>query len=244
MKRVLLFISIILALTACHQPGKVVAKSGQIHLIDSTLDAIQDSAYITKLAPTKAELEKIIGVVIGYAPENLGVYQPECPMLNWATDALWEMAKQYYPEKVDIAVVNIGSMRCNWGKGDITIKHVLELMPFDNELVVLTLSGKDLLELCDVFLVTGGEGIAGMQITAKNGVVTQALIAGQVIQPEQYYTIATSDYLSQGNDRMIPLKNSIKTWKSEKTIRDLYLEYIQQTKIVQAKVDGRFVIEK
>ena len=153
------------------------------------------------------------------------------------------MAKQYYPDPVDIAIVNIGGMRCNWAQGDITMRHVFELMPFDNELVVLTLSGKDILDLCQVFAQTGGEGAAGMQIKVKNGIVTKATIAGKAIQPAAYYTVATSDYLSQGNDRMVPLKNSINVWKSNLKIRDLYMEYIQQVKVVQAKVDGRFVIE-
>ena len=73
--------------------------------------------------------------------------------------------------------------------------------------------------------------------------MVKTTIAGRDIQPEAYYTVATSDYLSQGNDRMLPLKNSVNTWKSNERIRDLYIAYIQQTNIVQAKVDGRFVIE-
>ena len=39
------------------------------------------------------------------------------------------------------------------------------------------------------------------------------------------------------------LKNSVNAWKSNERIRDLYIAYIQQTNIVQAQVDGRFVIE-
>ena len=239
MKKILLFTLLAFSLAACHQPGQVISKSSQIHMIDSTLDAIQDTQYIAYLAPIKAELEAQLNEAIGYAPEPLGVYQPECPMLNWATDALWTMAQQCCPEPVDIAVVNIGGMRCNWGAGDITFRHVFELMPFDNELVVLTLSGKDILELCQVFAVTGGEGAAGMQIRVKEGKVTQATIAGKPIEPSAYYTVATSDYLSQGNDRMVPLKNHVEMWKSEKKIRDLYIEYIQQVKTVEAQVDGR-----
>jgi hypothetical protein len=41
---------------------------------------------------------------------------------------------------------------------------------------------------------------------------------------------------------MVPLKNHVEMWKSEKKIRDLYIEYIEQVKTVEAKVDGRMDI--
>jgi 2',3'-cyclic-nucleotide 2'-phosphodiesterase (5'-nucleotidase family) len=244
MKKIALLLVIVSALSACYQSGNVTSKVSKIHLVDSTYDLIQDTQYLAYIAPIKAELENQLNKAIGYAPQPLGVYQPECPMLNWATDALWAMAKKYYPGNVDIAVVNIGGMRCNWGQGDITLRHVFELMPFDNELVVLTLTGQDILDLCDVFAITGGEGAAGMKIVVEKGIVTCAQIAGKDVIPTAYYTVATSDYLSQGNDRMLPLKNSVEKWKSDRKIRDLYIEYIQETKVVKAQVDGRFIIKK
>lgn len=239
MKKIILYIILLGVLQACHRPMRISSMSGEVVMIDSTLDAIQDSQYVSYLAPIKLDLESKLGAPIGYAPMALDVYQPECPMLNWASDALLAMARQLSPEPVDVAVVNIGGMRCNWGAGDITFRHVFELMPFDNELVVLTLSGEDIFSLCEVFAKGGGEGIAGMRMVAKDGQVQSVLIGGKAIVPEAYYTVATSDYLSQGNDGMLPLKNSIAIWKSDKKIRDLYIEYIHQVKKVESKVDGR-----
>ena len=235
---------ILVLFTACHRPLHVSKTTGEILLVDSTYNAVQDTQYLQSLAPIKADLEAQLGAPIGYAPEALRVYQPECPLLNWASDALFEMAKQLYPEQVDMAVVNIGGMRCNWGAGDITFRHVFELMPFDNELVVLTLQGKDILELCEIFAQSGGQGVAGLRMKAEKGIVKSAKIEGKEIVPEAYYTVATSDYLSQGTDGMTPLKNHIQLWKSDKKIRDLYIEYIQQVKIVQSIVDGRMNITK
>lgn len=243
MKKIVLYVLVLLVFAACHHPRVIVSMSSKIHVIDSSLDEVADKGYMEYLAPIKADLEEQLNVKIGYAPEDLKVHQPECTMLNWATDALLAMARQYSPEPVDIAVVNIGGMRCNWGKGNITFKHVFELMPFDNELVVLTLSGQDLLELCQVFAKIGGEGAAGMRIKVSNGVVTEATINGEAIDPTKQYTVATSDYLSQGNDGMLPLAKYTHMWKSEQKIRDLYIEYIQQKGVVEAHIDGRFVVE-
>ena len=239
MKKIVFILVVFVGMTACHRPFRIVEKSGSVLMIDSTLNVIQDSDYLAALAPIKEDLERQLGAPIGYAPMALEVYQPECPMLNWASDALLAQACKLCPNPVDMAVVNIGGMRCNWGKGDITFRHVFELMPFDNELVVLTMTGKEILALCEVFAQSGGQGVAGLRMSASKGALKSAKIAGKAIVPEAYYTVATSDYLSQGNDGMMPLKNHESLWKSERKIRDLYIEYIQQVKTVEAKVDGR-----
>lgn len=236
----------ILLFTACHRPLHVSKITGQILLVDSTYNAVQDTMYLQSLAPIKADLEAQLGAPIGYAPEEMRVYQPECPMLNWASDALLAIAQDLYPEPVDVAVVNIGGMRCEWAAGDITFRNVFELMPFDNMLVVLTLPGSDLQQLCEIFVSSGGQGAAGMRIQSVSDKAKQqdvlVTINGTPLEMDKTYTVATSDYLSQGNDGMLPLKNHTHCWNSEEKIRELYIEYIKQVKTVQAKVDGRMGI--
>ena len=244
MKKTIYFILLIACISCVRQPAQIISKTGEIILIDSSLNQVQDSSYIAHLAPIKANLEQQLGAPIGHAPKALEVYKPECPMLNWASDALLAKARELCPNHVDVAVVNIGGMRCNWGEGDITFRHVFELMPFDNELVVLTLKGSDIIALCQVFAKGGGEGIAGMSMKAEKGVLKHVKINHKDISPEAYYTVATSDYLSQGNDGMLPLKNYISMWKSEKKIRDLYIEYIKEVQTVEAMVDGRMNINR
>lgn len=243
MKKIVLLLLIVVGLIACHRPLRIVSTTSEVMMVDSTLDAIQDTTYLQYLTPIKAELEQALNTPIGYAPEIMIVHQPECNMLNWACDALWAMAQQRYPEKVDMAVVNIGGMRCEWAAGDITQRHIFELMPFDNELVVLTMTGDEILNLCNVFVQRGGEGVAGLRMKARNGKLISATIAGKPILPTAYYTVATSDYLSQGNDGMTPLAQYQDLWRSEEKIRDLYIEYVQQVKTVQAVIDGRMDIQ-
>ena len=211
--------------------------------MDASADAIQDNEYLKILAPVKADLEREMNVQIGYAAEDMWVGEPECPMLNWASDALWEAAKKVYEGRVDIAIVNMGGMRCSWEKGPITRGCVFELMPFDNKLVVLTLKGEDIRALCESFAKYGGQGVAGMRVKIAGGQVKEVTIGGKPLNTKALYTVATSDYLSGGADHMDALKRYVGYWNSELLIRELYLESVRETDTIRAAVDGRMTIQ-
>ena len=121
MRKSLIILFIIAVCCACHQRSLcVVEATTEAIPIDASADGIQDAAYLAQLAPIKEDLEREMNVQIGYAAEALWVGAPECPMLNWASDALWEAAKNTYDGRVDIAIVNMGGMRCSWPVGPIT----------------------------------------------------------------------------------------------------------------------------
>ena len=246
MKKIQLVSLLIVALfaAACSQPVKEVrSATTQAIKVDSSLDAIQDEAYIEHLAPTRAELDKIMDVQLGYATQDMWVGSPECPMLNWATDALWEAAKKVYPGTVDIAIVNMGGMRCSWVKGPITRGNVFDLMPFENELVVLTLKGCDVIDLCESFARYGAQGVAGMRVTIIDGKLADVTVAGKAVNPKAEYTIATSDYLSGGTDHMTALTRAVDCWKSELKIRDLYEQAVLEQDTLRVALDGRMTIK-
>ena len=226
-------------MTGCRKQMQVRSFELSHYDIDAATDSIADLSYEQALAPYKTALQEELNVVLGYAEAEMIVRRPECSMVNWTADALLVKARQYCPEHVDMALVNIGGVRCNWPKGDITRRNVFELMPFDNKLVVLTLSGQDILELCQVMAEVDGEGVAGLRMSAEDKQLITATIDGNAIMPEKFYTVATSDYLSGGKDKLTPLTNSVARWDSHRLIRDLYMEYITEHPQVVAAVDGR-----
>lgn len=233
----------VLLFSSCHrQPVQVVSATTEAIPVDASADAIRDTDYIAHLAPIKAELEREMNVEIGYAPEAMWVGSPECPMLNWATDRLWEAAKQYYDGPVDIAIANMGGMRCSWDAGPVTKEMVFELMPFDNQLVVLTLKGSDIIALCESFARYGAQGVAGMRVKIVDNQLADVQIGGKAVDPNATYTVATSDYLSGGADHMEALKNYSERWNSDLLIRDLYLQAVKDQHLVGADVDGRMTI--
>jgi len=247
MKKTICFVFLAVLLSACGRRNvQVTGCTTEAIAVNEAADSIQDSAYLAYLAPVKADMEKEMSEQLGYAPEPLWLGTPECPMLNWASDALWEAAKKVYPGKVDIAIVNMGGMRCPWPAGPITRGMVFELMPFDNKLVVLTLKGEDVIDLCESFTVYGGQGVAGMRVkeyTKDGGKTVAVTIGGKAADPKGLYTVATSDYLSGGADHMDALARYTEYWDSELLIRDLYLEAVREQDTIRAAVDGRMAVK-
>jgi 2',3'-cyclic-nucleotide 2'-phosphodiesterase (5'-nucleotidase family) len=44
-------------------------------------------------------------------------------------------------KNVDAALINIGGIRTTIGKGDILLKSVFEVMPFENEVIIVKMKG-------------------------------------------------------------------------------------------------------
>lgn len=237
---ILLFCGSLLA--GCHKPAHVVSATTEGIAIDASLDSIQDTLYCASIEGINEALNRELDIVIGYAPEALEIYQPECPMLNWATDVIYDAACRVYPGHVDFAVTNIGGLRTPWNAGDITKRHVFELMPFDNLLVILTLSGEDVIELCQVFAEDGGQGVSGLRMIAEDRQLADVTIGGKPVVKDAYYHVATSDYLAGGRDHMTSLTHATELYKTDCLLRDIYLDYITEHKTVAAKIDGRMTI--
>lgn len=145
--------------------------------------------------------------------EQLGVYleaafehapATESPLANLMTDALLEASG------ADIAIHNVvGGIRNTLPEGELTFGDVYEMFPFDNRVVRLTLSGRDLREL----IATQAQnydrrvGFAGMRVfvgcanNAMNVVMQRA--DGSVIRDQDRVTVAANDYLALGGDNIL-----------------------------------------
>lgn len=244
----LLFSSLLLGaflLCSCQRtPVRITSVETDLIHIDSTLDAIQDTAYLNYLIPIRENLDRHLNIPLGTSVEVMERGRINSRLLNWACDALAACARRYYDGEVDMAVVNAGGLRCDWPAGDITFYHVFELMPFDNELVILTLTGRDLYELAENCVVQGGQGVSEeFHVVGLNGQVESVLLDGQPIEAERLYHVATSDYLSGGADGLSALTKFSERVMTGKKIRDLYIEYIAEHPTIKADIDDRMIIQ-
>lgn len=228
-----------------HKPQKVSSIETEMILVDSTFDAVQDTAYLASLQPLKDSMDALLNEVIGYVPEPMSAYQPESPLLNWAADALFFPVHMQRPDSTDFAVVNIGGLRCSWSEGDLTVRSIFELMPFENQVVILTMSGETVLLLADQMAVQGGQGVSGMTyvINAKTGKAEDVRVQGKAVEPKKDYYVVTSDYLSGGADGMDALSQFKDREYTGIKIRSQYIDYVKTLTAnhqpVAAQCDGR-----
>lgn len=243
-----LFISLIVFSTlsySCKTWTITQASSSKI-AIDSTTDANADKNYEAYLLPMKQKIDAQMNVVIGQAAETMKGHGPESLLSNLSADVYRQAASDFLGSKVDISIVNLGGLRTVVPAGNITIRKVFELMPFENELVIVWIKGDKLNDLLQYFASMGGEGVSGLRMEIKQKKAVNITINGQVLDNAKVYSIATNDYLAGGNDQMIQLAQYEKRLNTNIKIRDMLLNYIQnETKKgnkIQSKLDGRIKI--
>lgn len=195
------------------------------------------------LSPSQLNVEKIMNRVLAYADSPLKSYQPESPLSNLSADIYKAAASSFLGQKVDLAVSNMGGLRSNIPAGDITLRTVYEVMPFKNELEIVWIKGKYITELMNNIAADGGQGVSGIRFKIKNGAADDILINGLSVQPEKVYTVATNNYLAEGNDHMLPLTKRSKIVHTGKMVRELLVEYlINETaagRTIHSETDGR-----
>ncbi len=187
------------------------------------------------IAPYKAQLDKTMNTIIGYAPEILTNKDPQGGVCSYFSNALLNYAREIGEKEVDAAILNIGGFRKSINAGNITIGDIYELMPFENMAVIADIKGIYLQELLNFFAKKGGEASANIAFEIKEEKAINIVINGQPFDDLKTYRIVTSDYLIIGNDGMKPLSNHTNIQILNKLLRDIFIEYIKQ-ETVQGKL--------
>ena len=194
--------------------------------VDSTLTT--DPETEAMIAPYRQQVTATMSEVIGTATLELRKADHESPLGNFVVDLILEQTNKMMDEPVDMAQTTNGGLRVPLPAGPITVGHIFELMPFENEVIVLTLDGPSTKELFDFAAKTGISPIANATYTVKAGQATDVKIAGKPLDTSRSYTIVTSDYLAGGGDNMVMFKKAIKSEKVGIMMRDMILKHIKE----------------
>lgn len=187
-----------------------------------------DHPLETTVLPYRQGVNDLMNQKIGTSAIELPNDQPA--LLNFLSDFVATRATELNNGiPVDLALMNRGSLRRGLPKGDITKGQIISMQPFTNRILVLTISGADLIEAIKVFALRDGDGISSGALATYNPAthqLTSFTINGAPINPEATYTIATIDYLANGGDYMTPLTRGNIIATSPNIVYDDLIHYI------------------
>jgi len=157
----------------------------------------------------ETRINKELDQVIGTIPEDwIPDKFKETPLSIWMAQALMrEYAKKLHP---DLAILNLGGFRKNLPKGDITLRDMQELIPFNNYVVTFTAIGEDIIKFFE--LNEGNRMTKPYDIcqTSAKGWITHYCKEGwedhirepeldlgdEIMDPQKTYTIISHDYIA------------------------------------------------
>lgn len=232
-----------LSFSGCHHQAAVTAVSVETVELNAQ-SGLRDSAIASILDPFKDSLDRIMNEVIAVSDTAMPKERDRLETLlgNFVADVCLLKSNKAETEKyqADLCLLNTGGLRSSLPKGNITRGNIFELMPFDNEIVVVTLSGKETWNLLRYVAATGGQPIAGikMGITGDKN-PAKILIQGMPFDSTRQYRVVTSDYLANGGDKMDFFRKPVEIHPTGLKIRDALLEYCIEEKSKGKKIGGR-----
>ena len=221
-------------------------------VVDSRYDRHPDEAVAKFIAPYKQVNDSIMGPVVGKVARNMHAERPESNLSNLLADILVWAAKDYQEQPV-LGVYNMGGIRSDLTRGDVTYGDVLDVAPFENKICFVTLSGEQLLELFSQIAATGGEGVSkGTELViSEDKRLLSARLHGREIDPQGSYRVTTLNYLLEGNDKMIAFRkgtDKVAPQDVNNNVRFLIMNYFRDKnakgEVVDAQVEGRIKVKE
>lgn len=235
-------------------PLDVRVKASESAIDDSIKDDPAVDAIIAPYSAKVHELATPIGKLVGELKKT-GIGAGS--LGNFVADALRDRAQVKLGKPVLLAITNGGGLRKNEiSEGEISASDIFELLPFENALITLDLTGEQLRRFLDV-VVSHRDAQSGARITYRTNDKKQSELvsvklgdasAEREIDPKATYTIVTIDYLvKRGGDYSV-LQEAKNVQPLNLTMRDAVIEYVKAEtaagRPIKATLDGRFRFDK
>jgi 5'-nucleotidase len=227
-----------------------------IPVTDKTPEAPEFAAVFDKYKDLLMKLSEPVGMSgVVLDALSLSSRTKETNVGNYIADAYRNAAK------ADVALVNGGSIRADltYNPGVLTKRDVLSILPFNNPIVKVEISGKTLRQVLEHGVARSAEDnepgrfpqISGMSFKydlskPAGNRVTEILVGGKPLNEKKNYTLATSDFLvSRGGDGYVMFKDAKVLLKADTAPKDS--EVLEQSirnapnKTISPKTENRIV---
>jgi 5'-nucleotidase/UDP-sugar diphosphatase len=239
--------------------GKLTVRNGRLESFNWLPIPIgPDPEVNAMLAPYIETANASLKEVVGEAADTfvfgnrLTRYQ-ETALGNLVADANVWYFRTVYNQQIDFAFHNGGNIRAELPQGPITQEQILTILPFENYLYVVSLKGRDIIELFN-FIATIPQGAGGfaqvsrevrytIDYTGGTGQLRDLTIGGSPVDPEKTYRFCTNDYLLAGGDGYTALTRSENPFNTSLLLSYVVVEYIRsQSGVISPITDGRLKV--
>lgn len=232
-------------------PAKAGVRSGQT-VIDAS---IPDDPDVEKMLAPYSGKVRAVSAVIAKLDQPLKKESVGAGSLgNFVTDGIRSFAKTKLNKPITLVIMNAGGLRKNEiAAGDLRATDIFELLPFENALVAVEITGADLLKVLPAVV---RDAQSGARIQYKwNDQDRPEFLSGkligengqeQEIDPNKLYTVVTIDYLLKvAGGAYAVLKEAKSSTPLNITLRDAIMEYAKTEtaagRIIRTRDDGRYV---
>ncbi len=226
--------------------GKYVGKldltfiGGKLKGIDSrliTLDGVDpDLTVIGLLEPYQAKLDQSLQTVLGHAAGDLTrSTAQESHLGNLVADAV--RAKT----GTEITLINAAPAQMAIPKGPITSRTLVEVLPSENTVVTMRLSGAQIKRILGKSMLS----VSGVRVKLDSAkpegkkLVSVRMEDGTPIRDKGLYTVSTNDYLLMGGDGFTEFADGMDVEDTGILLRDAVAEHIARLGTVSPHLDGR-----
>ena len=218
-------------------------KSARAELLPLWTDKTgQDSEVLKTISALSVgvdeEMDKVVSetaVDLSFSPEGL-----DSSIGSWMTDAMRRQAG------TDLAFQNTAGIRAGFNKGRIKMRDVYQIMPFENTLVTLTMTGSQLLELVrdNLHHDRSNLQVSGLSVKFHESPDDKILEirlekGGKKIEPKDKFSVVTSNYMTTGGTggRMFTKAGNLQD--TLRTVRDALITDLKENPITTAPPGGR-----
>jgi len=237
--------------------NKLIGAEPSLDHLYKRADTLKDDANMLAIYKEYEEkLEPVLGRVLGKTTVDLEHDRYAGPSLlgEWTCEIMKDKVG------VQIAMTNGGGLRTSIPAGEVTAGKLYEVMPFDNTLYTMKLSGADIKANIEHGIMNDDIGwiqIAGVKVTydpkaeAGNRIVSMVLEDGTPVEMDKYYTVVTNDFMATGGDNY-NFDNAIDKVDTFIPVRDAMMEAVEKAGIIspvkknwlsEAKTGKLYIVE-
>lgn len=174
----------------------------------------EDQAVKTLMEEYNAQVDAALDVTIGYLNDNLEwsselVRAQSSPIANLVADSLLDFFKD---DGATLCIINGGGIRAKLDEGEVSIREVTSVLPFDNNMMLVETTGQTIWKALEngisAYASTNGKfpQVAGMTYDfihegeGKNTLTAATLADGSPLDLEAKYKVVINSFLAGGGD--------------------------------------------